>query len=153
MMKGEYESMRAICKVSPSFAPWPVRWGSCAKSSRHFLLLEFHDFKSSPPSVQDFTRELAKLHSESKSPNNMFGFHMTTYNGNLPQDNTWTKSWEEFFSNGIRQMLIMEEESRGPSERLQKLSKALLGKAIPRLLRPLETGGRTVKPSLLHGDL
>ena len=26
-------------------------------------------------------------------------------------------------------------------------------KVIPRLLRPLETGGRQIKPSLVHGDL
>lgn len=50
-------------------------------------------------------------------------------------------------------MLAMEEEARGPSEELQELSKDLLGKVIPRLLRPLETQGRTIKPSLLHGDL
>lgn len=26
-------------------------------------------------------------------------------------------------------------------------------KVVPRLLRPLQTGGRTIKPSLCHGDL
>jgi len=29
----------------------------------------------------------------------------------------------------------------------------LFDKVIPRLLRPLETNGRTVKPCLVHGDL
>jgi protein-ribulosamine 3-kinase len=48
----------------------------------------------------------------------MFIFHITTYNRNLPQDNVWAKAWEEFFSNGIRQMLAIEEEGRGPSEEL-----------------------------------
>ncbi|KAF2113618.1 Fructosamine/Ketosamine-3-kinase [Lophiotrema nucula] len=154
MMQGEYHSMLEICKVSPSFAPHPICWGSCAEETgRHFLLLKFHDLKSGTPSAADFAREFAKLHKESSSPNAMFGFHLTTYNGNLPQNNMWTKSWEEFFSNGIWSMLALEEEARGPSEELQELSKALLGKVVPRLLRPLETQGRTVKPSLLHGDL
>jgi protein-ribulosamine 3-kinase len=154
MMHGEYESMREICKVSPSFAPRPICWGSCAEEhGRHYLLLEFHDLKSGPPSPTDFARELAKLHRESSSPNGMFGFHLTTYNGNLPQDNTWTKSWETFFSNGIRSMLALEEEARGPSKELQELLGDLLEKVIPRLLRPLESHGRAVKPSLLHGDL
>lgn len=94
--------MWAIHKVSPSFAPRPISWGSCAESEHHFLLLEFHDLESGRPSPADFARELAKLHKESSWPNDMFGFHITTYNGNLPQDNAWTKSWEEFFSNGIR---------------------------------------------------
>ncbi|KAF2247414.1 hypothetical protein BU26DRAFT_532061 [Trematosphaeria pertusa] len=88
------------------------------------------------PSAADFAREVAKLHKESSSPNNMFGFHINTYNGTLEQDNTWTTSWEE-----------------GTSEELKELSGALLEKVIPRLLRPLETQGRTVRPSLLHGDL
>lgn len=153
-MHGEYESMREICNISPSFAPRPISWGSCAeRSGRHYLLLEFHDFESGLPSPSDFARELAKLHSESSSPNGMFGFHMTTCNGNLPQDNTWTASWETFFSNGIRSMLALEEKSRGPSKELQDLSVDLLNKVIPRLLRPLESHGRAVKPSLLHGDL
>lgn len=153
MMKGEFESMNELCKVSPSFAPHPISWGSCTESRDLFLLLEFHDLDCSLPSTTDFARELAKLHKESSSSKNMFGFHITTYNGNLPQDNTWTKTWELFFSNGIRQMLAIEEEARGPSEELQQLSKALLDKVIPRLLRSLETQGRTIKPSLLHGDL
>jgi protein-ribulosamine 3-kinase len=105
--------------VSPSFAPRPICWGSCAKPGRHFFLLKFHDLESGPPSPTDFARKLAKLHKESSSPDNMFGFHINTYSGNLLQDNTWTKSWEEFFSNGIRQMLAVEEECRGPNEELQ----------------------------------
>jgi fructosamine-3-kinase len=50
-------------------------------------------------------------------------------------------------------MLKLEEEARGPSEELQQLSGPFFDKVIPRLLRPLETGGRTIKPVLLHGDL
>ena len=29
----------------------------------------------------------------------------------------------------------------------------LFRKVIPRLLRPLESGGRSISPSLVHGDL
>jgi fructosamine-3-kinase len=83
----------------------------------------------------------------------MFGFHVNTYNGNLPQDNQWTKSWEEFFTNGIKSVLKMELDILGPNEELQSLSAALVSNVIPRLLRPLETEGRAIKPSLLHGDL
>jgi fructosamine-3-kinase len=36
---------------------------------------------------------------------------------------------------------------------LKQLSKELLDKVIPRLLRSLETQGQKVSPSLLHGDL
>lgn len=53
----------------------------------------------------------------------------------------------------MRQALDLEIERKGPSEELDVLSQALFGKVIPRLLRPLESEGRTVKPSLVHGDL
>lgn len=108
MMKGEYEFMREICKVAPSFAPRPICWGFCAESGRHFFMCDFYDLDTSLPSAADFAREVAKLHKESSSPNNMFGFHINTYNGTLEQDNTWTTSWEEFFSKGIRSMLALE---------------------------------------------
>lgn len=47
----------------------------------------------------------------------------------------------------------MEWDARGPDDDLAILSTSLLEVVIPRLLRPLETEGRTVKPSLCHGDL
>lgn len=51
----------------------------------------------------------------------------------------------------MRQALGPEVERKGLSEELDVLSRALFEKVIPRLLRPLESGGRTVKPSLVHG--
>jgi protein-ribulosamine 3-kinase len=154
MMHGEFDSLCEIRKISPEFAPRPISWGTCREDrDRHFLLLDFHNLKSGPPSAVDFARDIAKLHNQSRSPNSMFGFHVTTYNGNLPQDNKWTKSWEEFFTNGIKSMLKMELDVLGPNEELQNLSASLVSSVIPRLLRPLETNGRAIKPSLLHGDL
>lgn len=45
------------------------------------------------------------------------------------------------------------EESQGPDAELKTLFGQIISKVIPRLLRPLETGGRQIKPSLVHGDL
>jgi hypothetical protein len=45
----------------------------------------------------------------------------------------------------------MENEMQGPAtEELAELSTAMLEKVIPRLLRPLETGGRHIDPSLIQ---
>jgi len=41
----------------------------------------------------------------------------------------------------------------GRSEEMQELFEAILKKVIPRLLRPLETGGREIQPRIVHGDL
>lgn len=50
-------------------------------------------------------------------------------------------------------MLEEEERSHGPDEELKILTAAMFEKVIPRLLRPLETGGRQIKPCLVHSDL
>lgn len=73
--------------------------------------------------------------------------------GHMPQYTTWTDSWEEFFTLSLRPLMKMINESQGPDGQLQWLIGQLVSKVIPRLLRPLETGGRHIKPSLVHGDL
>lgn len=49
--------------------------------------------------------------------------------------------------------MVTIEESQGPDEELGKLFGQTMSMVVPRLLRPLETGGRQIKPSLVHGDL
>ena len=46
-----------------------------------------------------------------------------------------------------------EENAHGPSEDLNRLSPILFDRVIPRLLRPLATEGRPIRPVLVHGDL
>ncbi|OBT61184.1 hypothetical protein VE03_09437 [Pseudogymnoascus sp. 23342-1-I1] len=41
----------------------------------------------------------------------------------------------------------------GPWEEMERLKSAMIEKVIPRLLRPMESNGRFIKPSLVHGDL
>lgn len=105
------------------------------------------------PDFHKFAALLSALHMNSQSPNGKFGFHITTYAGNLPQYVAWEDRWESFFAKSMRQALELEIERKGPSEELDVLSRALFEKVIPRLLRPLESDGRSVKPSLVHGDL
>ena len=45
------------------------------------------------------------------------------------------------------------EELQGPDKKLRDLFGQTMDKVVPRLLRPLESGGRQIKPSLVHGDL
>ncbi|KAK8068158.1 hypothetical protein PG996_007270 [Apiospora saccharicola] len=168
MLQGEYESMLLINQFVPEFSPKPLAWGKCADSTdRYFLLFEFHTLEKGPPAIPRFTNVVAQLHQRSSSraatnhpkqqqpplPKKKFGFHITTFNGTLAQDNTWTETWEEFYVRGMRGMLQLEEEAGGPCEELKRLSEPFLARVVPRLLRPLETGGRRIDPVLLHGDL
>ena len=41
----------------------------------------------------------------------------------------------------------------GPNDELDGLSLTILEQLIPRLLRPMESNGRKLRPSLLYGDL
>ena len=157
MMHGEFESMKAIQAVTPTFAPQPIAWGTFKSNpDLHFFLCDFHNIEVETPDAAKFTARLAEMHQESESPEGKYGFHLTTYNGNLPQDCTWTDTWEECFKNMLQRMYDLDEEAhqgRESDEGFEKLRDTILTKVIPRLLKPLETDGRTIKPCLVHGDL
>jgi protein-ribulosamine 3-kinase len=154
MMRGEYESMSTIYSVIPTFCPKPIAWGTYkSKPATYFFICQFVEMGQSPPPVEQFCASLASMHTNGTSPEGRFGFHMTTCNGNIPQDNTWCDSWEAFFAAGFRHMLNLYYEAKGKDEEISELSEPFFAKVIPRLLGPLEAEGRRVKPTLLHGDL
>ncbi|GKZ34032.1 hypothetical protein AbraIFM66950_004167 [Aspergillus brasiliensis] len=153
-LKGEFESTTAIHNVVGRFTPKPIEWGSFrALPGAHYYFCRFYEFAEHAPEPTEFCRKVAFLHSRSESPNGKFGFHLVTYNGDLPQENGYTDTWEEFFTVGFRHMINMNIERGGPWPELEGLDTAIIEKVIPRLLRPLETEGRSIKPSLVHGDL
>ena len=173
MIHGEFESMKAIYTLLPDFVPKPVAWGTFETiPDMHFFICEFREMKVQevcsvvePQSESEskpeqgmldpkrFSARLAALHKNSKSPNGKFRFHITTYSGNLPQMNEWEDSWEIYFAKSMRWALKLELEVKGSDPEFDLLIPILFDKVIPRLLRPLESEGRSVKPSLVHGDL
>ncbi|ETS84561.1 hypothetical protein PFICI_02586 [Pestalotiopsis fici W106-1] len=155
MLHGEFESMRMIHAVIPAFSPKPLSWGKCTDSNIHYLLFEFHELKKGLPDPHRMSNVVAQLHTRSVEHNTSgkWGFHMTTYNGPIPQDNTWTNTWEENWIRAMRQLFAHERGARGPSDELDQLLPAYFEKVCPRLLRPLETRGRSIQPVLIHGDL
>ncbi|OIW23750.1 hypothetical protein CONLIGDRAFT_657379 [Coniochaeta ligniaria NRRL 30616] len=153
-LKGEFQATSAIYAITPDFCPKPIAWGSLqCENDAHFYVCKYYDFAEGVPEPTSFCEKLARLHSSHTSPEGKFGFHCTTYNGDLPQDNTWSDSWESYFDNGLRHVLRVREERTGPCPELDAMLPALFEKVIPRLLRPLESGGRSILPSLVHGDL
>lgn len=113
--------------------------------------------KDEMPDSGVFTGRLAALHqgsqSRSRSLEGKFGFHVPTYSGYLPQYTEWEGSWEVFFSKSLRVALDLEIKAKGYDAEFDVLMPIIFEKVIPRLLRPLESEGRSVKPSLVHGDL
>ncbi|KAK4142025.1 Fructosamine kinase-domain-containing protein [Dichotomopilus funicola] len=153
-LKGEYEATAAIYAITPDFCPKPIAWGTLETApDTHFYLRKYYEFFEGVPEPESFCEKLAMLHSSHTSPEGKFGFHCTTYNGNIPQDNTWSDSWELFFANGLRHVLNIREARAGPDAELDELLPGLFDKVIPRLLRPLESNGRSIEPTLVHGNL
>jgi protein-ribulosamine 3-kinase len=154
MVRGELESMRAIHAQLPDFAPEPIAWGTYKTvADMHFLLCQYREMIDAMPEPYKFTMRLAALHHTSQSPNGKFGFHVTTYSGNLPQLTDWEDKWETFFSKSMKHAFELEIKAKGPDPEFDVLLPVIFDKVIPRLLRPLESEGRSIEPSLVHGDL
>lgn len=106
------------------------------------------------PDPAEFCAHLAELHAKSESPvPGKFGFYMPTHHGRLPQLLDWDSSWESFFRKLLADSLRMDRESNGAWPELDAVGARVLEKVLPKLLGPLESEGRTLKPSLIHGDL
>ena len=156
MMHGTFESEKAMYSFVPSNVPEPVAWGAYkALPDTYFYLCAFHDMLDDLPDIQSLSALVARIHIRSfgKSFNGQYGFHVATHLANVPNDNSWCVSWEDWFTKAMKRMIKAEEESHGQDEELDKLTTALFEQVIPRLLRPLETGGRDIQPCLIHSDL
>ncbi len=154
--RGEFESTQQLAAVLPDNVPTVVAYGVCANDpNRAFFLADFrgmNDMTDEVPGVTEIATIVAKLHQQ-PSPNGKFGFHVTTFGGKHASDNSWCDTWEEFFTRATKDTMEGELAIHGPDEELQRLSEEILAKVIPRLIRPMETEGRRIKPVLLHGDL
>ena len=154
MVSGEFVSMKSLHDVLPCLTPVPIAWGSYAADPNvHFFLSSFVKMNDDLPDVNALASSLAELHMKGVSPNGKYGFSVPTLQGTIPQYTEWTDSWEDFFSKSIRLVMENEEKSQGHDPEVQRLCDAILSKVVPRLLRPLETGGRQIQPRLVHGDI
>ncbi|CAH0049822.1 unnamed protein product [Clonostachys solani] len=154
MVSGEFSSMSRIYSASPDLVPRPIAWGTyCSTPDVHFFLCEFREMKEELPGLDSFPARMADLHRNATSENGKFGNDVKTFHGNTPIEHGWSDTWEEYFTRTTRVLLEMEQKVQGPNQEILDLSGPFFGKVIPRLLRPLETGGRSIRPALIHGDL
>lgn len=154
MMSGEFKSMITIHEVAPTLVPRPIAWGTYASiEDVHFFLCEFRNMTDELPDIETFPAKMAELHRNGMSPDGRFGFHVTSYHGQTPIEHGWSDTWEDYFTRTTRVLLNLEQEAQGQNERILKLAGAFFDKVVPRLLRPLHTGGRSIRPALIHGDL
>ncbi|KAH8903046.1 hypothetical protein BR93DRAFT_931480 [Coniochaeta sp. PMI_546] len=154
MATGEFESQVAMQQCIPDNVAKAVGVGPLENdSTKSYFIVEFKDMRAKKPSPQMVATVLAKMHKTSESPTGAFGFPVTTYKGYFPVNNDWCEKWEDWFSREFRQTLQNFYSRRGEDLEFVELFEDFSSKVIPRLLRPLETGGRYIKPTLCHTDL
>jgi protein-ribulosamine 3-kinase len=154
MVSGEFASMKSLHDTVQYLTPIPIAWGTYAADPNiHFFLCEFVDMTEDIPDPQALGIGLAELHTKGLSPNGKYGFSVPTLQGTIPQYTEWTDSWEEFFTRSTKKVFEAELKSQGSNPEILALEEAIITKVIPRLLRPLETGGRKIEPRLIHGDI
>lgn len=156
MIEGQFESDKAIHAVLPSFCPKPYAWGryKAPRPARYFLLAEFREIGQQPPEPTLFAFRLAELHKKSISPTGKFGFHTTTCHSKSPQlTDCWEDSWEVLYRKQLAHEFEMDRRKHSSWPEYDFYAQLVLDKCITRLLRPLQTGGRNIKPCLVHGNL
>lgn len=154
MARAEYESQKALSAIIPDNVVAPTAWGyfECDKT-KSFYLTRFRNLRPQVPPTPEFLDTIKRLHQASISPTGKFGFHCKTYWGPPVMRNEWTDSWEKFWGRQFRSDVAYAQQVYGKDEDLDTLTEEFIEKVVARLLRPLQTGGRSIKPSLCHGDL
>jgi protein-ribulosamine 3-kinase len=155
MALGEFESQKALSQYVPDNAVIPLAYGTMElDSSKSFFLTTFRELNDNKcPDENEVAAVLSALHRSSSSPTGKFGFHVQTFNGWAPMVNGWYDTWEEYFSRQLRSDFEWTENIRGPDAEFNEVAGEFFSKVIPRLLRPLQTEGRSIRPVLLHGDV
>ena len=147
--------MSAIYKLAPSLTPRPIAIGKSETRSlaAHFYLAEFVELSNHLASPKDFCSQLARLHRDSESPTARFGFHVPTLHGPNIQENRWDDDWARYFTRLMTYFFKLEKEANGPWPELEDAFNRLVEVVIPKVLGPLQSDGRNIKPCLVHGDL
>ncbi|GAW14604.1 hypothetical protein ANO14919_040070 [Xylariales sp. No.14919] len=155
LMRADYEGGSSIHRFIPENVPRPIAFVTYQSDpDRHSFLMEFVDMMDDElPGPEPFMETIASLHRESvgKSPTGKFGFQVDTKFSHLATPNYWDISWESWWKNHMDMVFKREVQERGPrSQEEDELVDFYLNKAIPRYIRPLESDGRSIQPTLLH---
>ncbi|KAI6085531.1 Fructosamine kinase-domain-containing protein [Hypoxylon rubiginosum] len=164
MVESEYKCLRDIDELANSvgnITPIPVACGEYIEDV-YFLVCTFLDMEIKLPPPEVFAPLVAKLHRNSsqtekdcENPGKKFGKHsgFMTFHGNVRVNHKFSDTWEGYFKNSTWNLLHLEQEVRGFTKEIELLTESFFSKVIPRLLRPLETSGRSISPCFIHGDL
>lgn len=113
------------------------------------------------PPIDEFAKQIAGFHRASqaqfhritKFDTPKFGFDVNTCQGCLCLPTEWNDSWADYFCQLVRGAMALNKVRNGDWKNLEELVERLCTHVVPKLLGPLESEGRSVKPTLIQGDL
>ncbi|KAL8798071.1 MAG: hypothetical protein Q9182_006982 [Xanthomendoza sp. 2 TL-2023] len=155
MLEGEFNSMCELYQTAPNFVPRPYTWGKLNVSNpdTYYFLCDFIEMTNQNPDPAQLCTKLVEMHQASLSPTGMFGFHVNTCQGNLAQQTSWNPTWVGYYTQLVRGAMRLNTEINGNWKNLEQCVDRLISHVVPKVLGPLESDGRCVKPCLIHGDL
>lgn len=156
MAEGEFRSAFDINNAIEGFVAKPIGWGQYLDGDTrvYFFLGEFHDMDlHTPPEPEEFISRLVKMHENGTSPNGMFGYPVSTVCGRIARTARWEESWARAFTHLLDDVIRYDEETNGVDSMFDAACKQLIGVVVPRLLGVLQSDGRSITPTLIHGDL
>jgi fructosamine-3-kinase len=143
MFQAEALGLQQIWETHTIRVPKPICYGTANDSA--YIVLEWLNLSranGSNHAWEEMGRQLAAMHKATS--NQGFGWEINNTIGSTPQINTWTKDWTDFFTvHRIGYQLKLARRNGGALRNGEPLLTA-----IPEIL-----ANRSVKPSLVHGDL
>ncbi|WP_316435487.1 fructosamine kinase family protein [Leptolyngbya sp. NK1-12] len=140
MFEAEALGLRQIAESQTIRVPLPVCWGVAERSA--YIVMEWLDLGYGDQSAWErMGRNLATMH---RVTSDRFGWQQDNTIGFIPQINTWTDDWVEFFTRHRLGYQFQLANRRGGH--FPKQEKLLA--AVPEIL-----AGHRPQPSLVHGDL
>ena len=136
--------------------PKAIAWGQYMNDNSQvwFYLGEFFDMDlSAAPEPKAFMAKIAQMHKLGRSPNGMFGFPVPVVLGKFQRTVHWQESWAKSFACQLEDVITYDNETNGPWSDYDAACRQLIDVVIPRLLGALQFNGRSIAPSLIHGDL
>lgn len=155
LAEGEFHSASTIDTLVPGFVPKPLGWGEYDNGEAvYFFLGDFHDMDlAAAPEPSLFVDRVAELHRKGKSPSGKFGYPIPTVCGKMERTVNWEDSWAVSFTHQLKDVIKYDNETNGPWPEFDSACKQLIDVVIPRLLGALQSDGREITPTLIHGDL
>ncbi|KAH9904667.1 Fructosamine kinase-domain-containing protein [Xylariomycetidae sp. FL2044] len=154
--QGEFHSASSINAVVPDLVPKAFAWGEypSGETPIYFFLGDFRDMQvAAAPDPEQFMARIADLHRKGASPNGMFGYPVTTACGKMERTVKWEESWAESFTHQLKDVIRYDNETNGRWPEYDAACRQVIDGVIPKLLGALQSEGRQLRPSLIHGDL